>query len=94
MSRPNVIALELRFERHEDGRFYVHSPDLPGLHLAGPNPDALRGDLESALRDVLSGNANVGVERMHFFPNLANMFASDPGLPRRETCVVTLLEGR
>ena len=93
MSRPNVIAVELRFERHDDGRFYIHSPDLPGLHLAGMDPDALRKDLDPVLRELLGGNANIGIERLHFFPNLANMFAADPALPRRETCVVTLAGG-
>jgi len=94
MSRPNVIAIELRFDRHDDGRVHIHSPDLPGLHLAGTNLDALRGDLDSALRDLMSGNANASVERIHYIPNLANQFAVDPALPTRETCIVTLAEGR
>jgi hypothetical protein len=93
MGRPNVIALELRFDRHEDGRVHIHSPDLPGLHLAGMNVDALRGDLESVLRDLLKANAAATVERLHFFPNLGSLTGTSATAPKRETCVVTLKEG-
>jgi len=91
MSRPNVIAIELRFDHHEDGRVHVHSPDLPGMHLAGMNLDALRADFESVLRDLIHANANATVERMHFFPNLGSL--THPTTAKRETCVVTLREG-
>jgi hypothetical protein len=94
MSRPNVIAIELKFDRHDDGRYHIHSPDLPGLHLAGMNLDALRADFDSVLRDLLKGNANATAERIHHIPNLANQFGADPALGMRETCVVTLVEGR
>jgi hypothetical protein len=58
------------------------------------NLEALRADFDSVLRDLLKGNANAAVERIHYVPNLANQFGLEPGQGTRETCVVTLAEGR
>lgn len=92
MSSPNTVAIELRFDRRDDGRFHVHSPDLPGFHLAGMDLDALRGDFQSAIRDLIDGNIKAPIERLHFFPNLASLINKDPAL-RRETCLVTFVKG-
>lgn len=29
------IALDILYEKHSDGRYYIKSLDVPGLHLAG-----------------------------------------------------------
>ena len=93
MSSPNTVAIELRFNRRDDGRYHIHSPDLPGLHLAGMDIEALRGDFQSAIRDLIDANIKTPIERLHFFPNLASLFNKDPATVRRETCLVTFMKG-
>ena len=33
------IKIELRYERHNDGRYYVTSDDVPGFRMAGADID-------------------------------------------------------
>ena len=74
-------SIELLFDKRSDGRYYVHSPNVPGLHLAGPDIDALRADVEPAVRDLLKHNRNLLVERIRWVPSL------DEVLDRLETQV-------
>jgi predicted RNase H-like HicB family nuclease len=48
MREPREI--EIVFEPQEEGGFYVHSPDLPGLHTEGETLD----DAEANAREALS----------------------------------------
>lgn len=49
------FAVRIEF-RHGDGRCYISSPDLVGLHLAGPDMAALRNDLEPVIKDLVYYN--------------------------------------
>jgi len=93
MAGPNTVAIELRFDRRDDGRYHIYSPDLPGLHLAGMDLDALRGDFQSAIRDLIDANVKIPIERLHFFPNLAGISGVGPIGTKRETCIVSFLKG-
>ncbi len=56
------FAVRIEFRRG-DGRCYISSPESGGLHLAGPDIDALRNDLEPAIKDLVyhKGNYNVDI---------------------------------
>ena len=43
------------------------------------------------IRDLIDGNVKRPIERLHFFPNLANATA---GPTKRETCIVTFFKDK
>jgi hypothetical protein len=67
------FAIELLFDKRRDGRFHVHSPSVPGFHLAGRNIEVIRADIEPALRDILLHNSKVVVDRIEWYPSLAEV---------------------
>jgi hypothetical protein len=58
------------FERRDGDHFYIHSPDIPGLHLAGRNFDALQGLLEPAIRDLYWFNSKIAIDGIRLLPSL------------------------
>ena len=94
MSRQTHV--EVLFERHSDGRYYVHSPNLPGLHLAGEDIDTIRKDLKTIMKDLFWHNLNLIIDEIQFVPDLENIVRELKGLPPEpsgsETYVVTLKE--
>ena len=52
------MSIQLIYERHSDGRYYVRSDNLPGFRLAGTNLDALQADLDEVVKDLLLHNEN------------------------------------
>jgi hypothetical protein len=88
-NRLTECAIELRFEKRGDGRIAVSSPDLPGLHLVGPDSKSLRGDVEPAMRDILAIGSNLAVDTILRLPALGNAIGPFNGGLRREICVVT-----
>lgn len=90
MAAQTVCAIELRTERREDGRFHVWSPDVPGLHLVGSDAEAIRVDLEPALKDLLKGNFQFDVAGVHLVPNLATVVRRYESGVQRETYLATL----
>ena len=85
-------SIELLFDRRSDGRYYVHSPDVPGLHLAGPDIDALRADVEPAVKDLLKYNRNLSVGKIRWVPSLDEVLKrlEKPADQRREVYLVTV----
>ena len=77
------FAIELLFDKRRDGRFHVHSPSVPGLHLAGRDLDAIKADIEPVLRDLLLYNSKVVVDRIEWHPSLADVVKkmTDPNVP-------------
>jgi hypothetical protein len=67
MTREFAVRIEFR---HGEGRCYVSSPDLVGLHLAGPDMVALRNDLEPAIKDLIFFNLHLTIDILRFVPNL------------------------
>jgi hypothetical protein len=63
------FAIRIEF-RHGDGRCYISSPDLKGLHLAGSDMGTLRADLEIVIKDLMYHNYNRVIDRLRFVPSL------------------------
>jgi hypothetical protein len=73
MTKPTGFVIQLLFDQRMDGRFHVHSPDVPGLHLAGPNLDEIRPDIEPVLKDILFHNSDVVVDKIDWYPSLEDV---------------------
>lgn len=78
---------EVIFERRDGDHFYVHSPDIPGLHLAGRNFDELNSLLETAVKDIFWFNSQIIIDSIRWVPNLAEVskkMKSPDELPSKE----------
>jgi len=62
------FVIRLLFDQRKNGRVHVHSPDMPGLHLAGASLDKIRGDVEPILKDLLFHNMGMIVDKIEWFP--------------------------
>jgi hypothetical protein len=67
------FAIQLVFDKRLDGRIHVHSPSVPGLHLAGNDLEAIQSDIEPIVKDLLFHNANVVVDRIRWVPSLEDV---------------------
>ena len=89
------FALRIEF-RHGDGRCYISSPDLPGLHLAGDDMDALRAQLDKIIKDIVWHNHNRVIDKLRWIPSLDEIAekyqtisrSMEPG--HTEVCVMEL----
>jgi hypothetical protein len=81
MKYDDGFVIQLLFDKRRDGRFHVHSPDVPGLHLAGHDINAIRADVEPVLRDVLLHNAKVVVDTIQWHPSLEDVVKTIAGSP-------------
>jgi len=70
VSKNTEFAVQVEFDKRHDGRFHIHSPSLPGLHLAGRDLDKVRADLEPAVKDLLFHNLEMVVETIRWVPSL------------------------
>jgi hypothetical protein len=75
VGEPKEFAIQLLFLRCEDGRFRVHSPDVPGLHLAGSDLAAIRTDIEPIIKDLLYFNSKLIIDQIHWVPSLEGIVA-------------------
>ncbi len=71
------------FERRDGDHFYIHSPDIPGLHLSGRNFDELNTLLETAVKDLFWHNSEIVIDSIRWVrrPNgrsHARLPAQDP----------------
>jgi hypothetical protein len=64
------VVIELNFERGSDGRYEVKSTDIPGFFMAGYDIDAIRGDLNEVVSDLLRLNTGFVVSDIRWAPNL------------------------
>jgi hypothetical protein len=64
------IHVELLYERHSDGRYYVSTNDIPGFQMAGLNIDAIQSDLNDVVKDLLFYNSGFKVEELRWVPSL------------------------
>jgi len=93
MDRQADCAIEILFETREDGRFYAHSPDLPGFHMASKDLKAMRADFEPAIRDLVAANTRFAVDKIQFVPALESITTQYDRGAKREVCFVTLKRG-
>ncbi len=64
------FSIQLLFDQMSNGRYFIHSPHVPGLRLTGFNLDALRADIEPAVKDLLFHNRNLDVESIRWVPSI------------------------
>jgi hypothetical protein len=89
------FAVRIDFRRG-DGRCYISSPDLVGLHLAGSDMNALRADLEAVIKDLVYHNLSRVIDKLRFIPSLEEIAdkyhtlqsLEDSG--RTEVCLIQL----
>ena len=67
------IAIELIYERHSDGRYFVHSDDVPGLRMAGTDINAIQADLNEVVSDLLRLNSGFVVTELRWVPSLEDV---------------------
>ncbi len=91
--RLTQCAIELIYDKRDDGRFHIHSPDLPGLHLIGPDPSALVSDLDAVLRDMLHVTTSQAVDQMLTVPSFQSLGGYASSATKRELRVVTFKKG-
>ncbi|MCK6452655.1 MAG: hypothetical protein L6R19_17675 [Alphaproteobacteria bacterium] len=84
------FAIQLLFDKRGDGRIHVHSPNVPGLHLAGDDLDAIRADIEPIVKDLLYYNSNLIVDQIHWVPGLEEVVRqmAEPSEPRSKFLVI------
>ena len=69
MQHIREISIEIFYEKHSDGRYYIKSHDLPGFRLEGTNLKALQDDLDSVVKDLLKLNSNFIVDTLRWVPS-------------------------
>ena len=67
------IAIDLIFEKQSDGRYYVRSDDVPGFYMAGYDIDAIHGDLNEVVSDLLRLNIGFVVSEMRWVPGIEDI---------------------
>jgi hypothetical protein len=75
------FVARVKFEKRSDGRFHIHSPEIPGLHLAGRDLAKIRADLEILVRDLLYFNQNIVVDALSWVPSLEDTFKKAEAAP-------------
>lgn len=64
---------EVIFERRDGDHFYIHSPEIPGLHLSGRNFDDLNKLLETAIKDIFWHNSAIAIDSIRWVPSLTDV---------------------
>ena len=67
------FRIVLSYEKHSNGRYYVHSQDIPGFRLVGPDLDALQRDLDSVVIDLFRENLDIEIESLKWVPSLEDV---------------------
>ena len=91
MPANDIFAIQLYFDQRRDGRVHVHSPNVPGLHLAGHDLDTIRGDIEPVLRDLLLLNSKLVIEEIQWVPSLEEIVTRMEGRASAEPKPTTLV---
>jgi hypothetical protein len=73
MPNHSEFAIRLVYDHRPDGRFHISSPDIPGLHLNGPNLEGIAEDIEPLVRELLLHNSGVVVDTIKWVPPLEEM---------------------
>lgn len=76
MGKAATFVIELLLEKKGDGRFYVRSPNLAGLHLASSDLKAIRADIEPVVKDLLYFNKNFQADEITWLPSLEQITES------------------
>lgn len=100
MLNQDEFAIRLVYDQKQDGRFHISSPDIPGLHLSGPDLAAITEDIEPLVRELLLHNAGVVVDTVKWVLPLEEMIekmrrpAAVPHRPSPGDSRVLVITGR
>ena len=83
MTQQRMAIITVTFTELEEGRIYVSSPDLPGLHIVSPDRELLRRDIPVAIKDLLHYGHNLTAE-VKFVPSLNEILSNFGPSPRLE----------
>jgi hypothetical protein len=64
------IAIDLIFERNAEGHYQVKSADVPGFYMAGDDIEAIHGDLNEVVSDLLRLNSGFIVSDIRWVPSI------------------------
>jgi hypothetical protein len=67
------IPIDLLFERDGNGHYRVTSDDVPGFYMAGTDIDAIQGDLDEVVSDLLRHNCGFIVSEIRWLPTLSDV---------------------
>lgn len=70
MGTTKEVSVRIQFKRLDEGRCYISSADIPGLHMAGPDIEALNAELETIVKDLLFHNDDIVVDQLRWVPTL------------------------
>ncbi len=82
-------AIEVRYDKREDGRFTSIAPTCPVCIWSAPIPDALTADLEPVLREMLRVTTSQAIDTMMVLPSFETLGGYARGSNKREIRVVT-----
>ena len=93
MSATNEFSICVLFDKSEDGRYYVHSPNVIGLHLAGTDIALIRKEIEAIVKDLLWFNYKIVADQIRWVPSLDHVVKqldgeTDGAPERQETFLV------
>jgi len=91
MGKATTFVIELFFEKKGDGRFYVQSPNLAGLHLAGRDIETIRADIEPIVKDLLLYNSKFHADEIVWVPSLEQITHAVTGPQRASDSVEKFL---
>jgi len=66
----NEFSICVLFDKHKDGWYYVHSPNVIGLHLAGTDVALIRQEIETIVKDLLWLNHKIAADQIRCVPSL------------------------
>ncbi len=75
MKRIGEFQIELHWEKHPNGRYYVSSGNVPGLHLGGRDIKAIRADIEPVVKQLLKNNLKIEADHVRWMPSLDDVIA-------------------
>ena len=69
------FSIALLFDQRSDGRYFIHSPHVPGLRSTGLDREALCADIEPVVKELLLHNPEIAVESKGLYLGPRNLNA-------------------
>ena len=70
-----VRQVTVLIEKRPEGGYYIHSPEVSGLHLWGMELKVLRDDLFPVMKDLYWYKEEIAVDDIRFIPDLDRVIA-------------------
>jgi len=92
MAPSQEFGIQLFYDKRPDGRYHIHSPNIPGLHVAGSDLDEIKVDVEPLVIDLLFHNSGIVVDTIQWVPSLEDMVShmkNSPATAKEKILVIT-----